>query len=872
MPVSRRFSLFRRAPHALLLLALLVPVVGMGQVPTFQDVTGHDFGDRITLHHEMVTYLETLAEASPRVQLLEQGTSWEGRRLVAAVVTAPSNMERLEEIRRGSATLADPRGSTASEIESLVSEQPIVVWYGGSIHGNELSGSEGLLKLLEHLTTRDDQATRGVLEDAVVLIDPMLNPDGRDAFARANLETGGRRVDPATEGWGNDWDGWHGIKFRTGHYFFDTNRDWFAQTQAETRARVPTMLAWHPQVAVDAHEMGRDVEFYFDPAAEPYGPFFPSYARQGFEIFNRAYAAAFDSAGFEYMTRERYNYFYPGYTTSYSSYQGSVGMLYEQGSSRGLAIERPDGSVRTLGEALEHQYVAARAAVRASVRERQRLLDDYVEGRRAAVEDGESGVRRYLLPPDDDPDRLSELVNTLRRNGIEVRRLTSDVRVESLRDREGRPAEARSFPAGTYVVEAAQPANRLVRALLEPDNPLPEAFLEEARARVDRDESPRFYDITAWSLPLLFDQVAFGTRAGQDLPTTAVTSVVRSAADPTPDRPGYAYLVDGGQTAAAAMLGHLANRGHRAGMLVEPTRIDGRDFAAGTVIVRVAQNDDSVHAAVSELAERYGLEVQGMDTGLAEPGHPSLGSGDVIPARSSRIGLVAETPVHGYSFGWTWWTLDRAYELPVTVLRVGALGGSALEDYDVLVLPDLFSASALADRLGEDGMDRLRGWIRDGGTLVTVGEGTEFARTELEMLDLRSWYDVAEEDAYRFDVPGAFIRGEVEDAWWLSAGLGEELPVLVASSRVLLPPEGPPSSDRRVVVSYGTGDDGEASLLSGHAWQESRARLPGAVFAYEQRQGGGRIVAFTEDPSFRGYWRGPDRLLLNAVVLGRTAP
>ncbi|MFW6192202.1 MAG: M14 family zinc carboxypeptidase, partial [Gemmatimonadota bacterium] len=308
-------SLDRRVSHATLLLALLVPAVAMGQVPTFQDVTGHDFGERITLHHEMVSYLETLAEASPRVRLLEQGTSWEGRRLVAVVVTAPSNMERLEAIRRGSATLADPRGSTSSEIESVVAEQPIVVWYGGSIHGNELSGSEGLMKLLEHLTTRDDQATREVLEDAVVLIDPMLNPDGRDAFARANLETGGRRADPATENWGNDWDGWHGIKFRTGHYFFDTNRDWFAQTQAETRARVPTMLAWHPQVSVDAHEMGSDAEFYFDPAAEPYGPFFPSYARQGFELFNRAYAAAFDSAGFEYMTRERYNYFYPGYTT-----------------------------------------------------------------------------------------------------------------------------------------------------------------------------------------------------------------------------------------------------------------------------------------------------------------------------------------------------------------------------------------------------------------------------------------------------------------------------------------------------------------------------------------------------------------------------
>lgn len=866
--MSKRFA--STALNALFAIALTTVTDAAAQVPTFAEVVGHEFGERITQHHEMVSYLERLAERSDRVRLIEQGKTWEGRRILAAIVTSPENHARLDRIQEAARRLGDPRATTPEQAAAIIEQQPVIAWFGGSIHGFELSGSEGLLKLLEHLSTRDDRATREVLRDAVVLIDPMLNPDGRDAFAHLNHENIGRLPNPERDDWANDFTRWQALKFRTGHYYFDTNRDWFAHTQRETQARVPTLQAWRPQVVVDAHEMSSDVEFYFDPATDPYGPYFPDFAARGFVRFGQAYAAAFDSAGFEYMTRERYNYFYPGYTTSYGSYQGAIGMLYEQGSTRGLTLTRADRSVRTLADALEQQYLAAWTAVRTAAGARATLLREYYEAHRAAVADGRAGIRRYLIGPEGDPVLIAELVNLLERNGIEVDLLTSAARLSDVRDREGRNVGRREFPTGTYVVDAAQPRNRLIRTLLEPEQPLPEDFLRRARARVDRDENPRFYDITAWSLPLLFNVGGYSTSDGRALPLERVAGEARAARAAPAERARYAYLIDGRQAASLAALYALKARGYRAAVIKRPTKVEGRHVAGGTVIVRVGQNDETVHEAVREVAEHFGVEVRAVGTGLSEPGFPALGSGDhVIPVRRPEIAILAEDPIDAYSFGWAWYTLDRQYEIPVTVLRVGSIADTPLDRFNVLIVPSA-SGEALASELGEQGADRIERWVRDGGTLITIGAAADFAR-ERELIALRSWYETGEgKDAQHFGVPGAILRVVLDDGHWLSAGYDDgELPALVNSDRVYLPPAGPPSSRRRAAARYGANG---ALRISGHAWDETLERLPDAVFAYEERVDRGRVIAFAEDVNFRAYWRGANRLFLNAVVLGPSAP
>jgi len=866
------------------------PAVALGQVSSFAGITGHDFGERITVHHEMVSYLEYLAEASPRVTVVEQGRSWEGRRLLLAIVTSPGNHARLESIRDTAQRLADPRQTSADEAASLAADQPAIVFMGGSIHGFELSGAEAVLKLLEHMTTRDDPETLEVLDGAVLLLDPMLNPDGRDAFANRNHETIGKQPTAVRDDWSNDFSRWEGIQFRTGHYFFDNNRDWWAHTQDVTRYRVPTLVAWRPQVVIDLHEMGPDVEFYFDPPSQPFGPYFPEFSKTWLVRFGDAYAQAFDAAGFEYMTRERFNFFYPGYTSSYGNYQGAVGMLYEQGSTRGLALERADESVRQLDDALTQHYTAAWTAAQTAARNRQELLRDYHQGLGAAVEDGKSGITRYLLPPEGDPQLLKELVSLLLRNGIEVGRLSQDAQLASLRDRYGDQAGNRSFGAGTYVVAAAQPLNRLVRALLEPQLPMPDEFLEEARQRIDRGENPRFYDITAWSLPLLFDQPTFSSSGGGALEVEAVSSVESVGSVPSAD-PRYAYVFDGRQVASLAALRALREKGYRAAVTLKPTRISGRDLSSGSVVLRLGQNEAQLHADVREVAEHFDLALFGVDTGMSEPDYPALGSSEVIPFKTPEIAILAGQPVHGYSFGWAWYTLDRQYEIPVTVRHVSSLASTPIHRFNVIVIPHLFSAEEMATRLGEDGVRRLQQWVQDGGSLVAIGSAVDFVREHLELTAVRTWYEPQEpgrgaeetevegesmEEAQpsvpelqHFEVPGAFLRVELDEESWLSAGVGNELPAMVTSDRIYLEPEGAPDSSKRPFARYSSTDP---LVLSGHIWAESGERLPGTLFAYEERVGEGRVILFAEDPNFRAYWRGANRLFLNAVVLSPSAP
>lgn len=882
---------------------------GAGNVPSFAQVAGHELGERITVHAEMVRYLEALDAASPRVRVVDQGASWEGRRLLMAIVTAPENHARLDHVRAVASRLDDPRqldgeGSEPARLDSLLADQPLIAWLGGSIHGFELSGTEGLIKLLERLATAEDEATLEVLRETVVLIDPMLNPDGRDAFAHHNHRRIGRHPNPSPRDWVNDFTPWEAVGYRTGHYFFDTNRDWFAHTQKETLHRARTLRAWRPQVLVDAHEQGRGSEFYFDPATEPFGPFFPAYARTGFELFNDAYEKAFDGAGFEYMSGESYNYFYPGYTTSWGSYQGAIGMLFEQGSSRGLALERPDESVRTLADALEQQYTAAWAAVTTAAQNRRALLRDYVEAHRAALRDGETGIRHFLLPPvakegavaeagvaadGGDPGHRLELLQLLLRNGIEVGRLNDAVEVGGLVDRSGETIGSRTFPAGTHVVSTAQPRNRLVRVLLEPNVPLPAAFLAEARERLDRGENPRFYDTTAWSLPLLFDLPAYGTSVATSLAVQPITASTvedalerrRSNASRT-DRAGYAYLFDGRDARSVAALHRLTHGGYRAAMLLDESRLavpgsEGLPLAAGTTIVRVGQNPESVHEAVRELADELGVAVRAVDSGAAVDGSPSLGSRRTQNARPVSVGILAEMPFHAYSFGWTWYVLEEQYGISTHVLRTGHLERLPIDHLDTLILPDLFGGTSLADTLGEGGIERLRRWVREGGNLVALGASTDFVREHIGGGALRSWAEESSEaedtgegegdDAIEprsFPVPGAIVRGRVDTRAWLAAGTDAELPVLVNSSRVFLEPEGPPNSGRRVVVRV----DDERPLMSGHAWAESLERLPGAVLVYEERTGAGRVILFAEDPTFRAYHRGMHRLFLNAVLFG----
>ena len=862
-----KLSLFPGIMAALLLsvLVLFSSINAHGQVQSFEEIAGHAVGERITKSFQINDYLRHLDAESDRVSIFHIGTTYNNKRQYGVVLTSPENHARIDEIQRNGQLLNDPRQLSSSDAERIIEDQPAILYLGGSIHGFELSGTEGLLMLLEHYTTSDEPEVLDILKNTVMVVDPLINSDGRDAFAQHNHQRLGRVVHDDKSDWSNDFDGWESRKFRTSQYYFDLNRDWFAHTHPENRNRVALLREWRPQAGVDAHEMGPNTEFYVDPPTDPVSPVFPEYATRWFEKYGEAHARMFDAHNVEYTKGEIFNFFFPSYFTSYMSYQGAVGMLYEQGSSRGLALQRSDGTTRTLYDAAYQQYLAFRAMTGLSSERRADLLSDYYQAHVDAIEAGRRGTVRYFIEQKGDPAMVAETVNMLMRNGIEVHRLTEDARLRNVSDREGNDLGRVTIPAGTYVIESSQPRHNFIRALLDPEIEIPAAFLEEARKRVDRGENPRFYDTTSWSIPLLYNLSAFHSGDSSRISAERIEESVQTGPDSVIPRAAYAYLIDGAQTKALSAVPYLRAEGIRLHVLFKPTQVDGRAYESGTLVVRVDDAAEKVHQNVSELASRFGLSVDAVDSGRADAGFPPLGSVEGTRISEPKVALLTEGPLDAYSFGWAWHTLDRVFEVPHVVMMTRSVGNTPLERFNTIVMPAVSNRSALKQMLGESGVARLQRWVRDGGTLIGLGTATDFILNDLELGSLKSWFDLEEnENAARVTTPGAFFRVDADQEHWLTSGHAITPAMLVNSNRVYVAPDMAPSPARNAVLTVQNDDP----RISGHAWEENLERLPGSVLLWEERVGSGNIILFTEDPNFRGYWRGANRLFMNAVILG----
>ena len=237
-------------------------------IPAPEQVLGYALGQRLSRSADVLTYFEALAEAAPdRMVLGRYGQTWEGRPLPYAVISSARNIARLEQIRAGSLALADPRLGAAA-----LPDQPVIVWLAYSVHGNEISPAEAAMATARHLLASRDAEVAQWLDQAVVVMVPTQNPDGRDRFMQAYYAGLGLEPDPDASSVERD-EPWPSGRFN--HYLFDLNRDWLALTQPETRGHVALMLQWRPQVVVDAHEMGTDDTFFFPPEAEPLNPLLP---------------------------------------------------------------------------------------------------------------------------------------------------------------------------------------------------------------------------------------------------------------------------------------------------------------------------------------------------------------------------------------------------------------------------------------------------------------------------------------------------------------------------------------------------------------------------------------------------------------------
>jgi len=840
-------------------------------IPTLEAVVGHAPGEAITSPEGITAYLEALAAAAPdRTRLVEYARTWEGRPLHVLAIASPARMTRLDEVKASVQKLADPRSLAAGEGERLVADLPVITMVMAAVHGNETSSSDAALLVAYHLlAAQGDADVDLVLRESVVLVDPLENPDGRARFLATNALGGAAEPDPEPVSAEHD-EGWPGG--RGNHYLFDMNRDWFASSQPETRGRLAVQLEWHPQVVMDLHEMGGNSSYYFAPPAPAINPLVTKEQSQWLEVIGQANAKRFDERGFAYFVREVYDSFYPGYGDSWPGFQGAVSMTFEQASPRGLAFRKSDGTVMTYRDGVLHHFTSSLMTATTAARNREALLKDFLAYRRSAIDMGRTGVRAYLLPPGADPSRARLLAENLAAQGIEV----------------GRAAEAfkvgeQTFAAGTYVVSTAQPSGRLVRNLLAPEIRMDDEFIKRQAARREEHQDEEIYDITAWSLPLVFDIDAVAVEQALDVRTTpVVASPPAPSAAPLPAAT-VGYLLPWGAAAAAAVADALAD-GIRVRSAGEPFTLDGRRYGIGTALVRSSDNGSDLAARLGAIVARHGAEAVPIDSSWVDDGI-SLGSNAVVPLEPPRVVMAWDQGTSSLSAGWARFVLERRYGQKVTAVKTSSFGRLDLNRYDVMVLPS-GSYSFNADLL-----QRIKDWLRAGGTLVTLGEASRWAATErvgllstfTELRDGNADVPPAERAAEKppkseqpFDLekaieperqrpeslPGAILRVELDGRHWMSAGEDDEIQVMVEGNRVFRPIKLDSGANVGVYA------EADRLVASGLVWPASRDLRARKAFLMDQPTGQGHVIAFAEDPNFRAFTEATELLFLNAVLLG----
>lgn len=870
--MSRRFAARPLLALSLVLAAASTPVLAQQTPPTQEAVLGHASGDRITRPAEVRRYFEALRAANPdRMAIGDYATSWEGRPLFWAAVGSPRNIARLEAIKAATNALADPRRTSPEQARALINDTPAVVWMAYSVHGNEISPADAAMAAARRLTDAVDAEAQGWLEDVVVVFVPTQNPDGRERFIN-NFEAGlgaEPNGDPLSAERAEPWP-----SGRFNHNLFDLNRDWFIQSQPETQGHAALIREWRPQVVVDSHEMGTDSSFFFPPEAQPLNPWIYPPILDARERFGRNTAGRFDQAGLDYFTRETFDAFYPGYGDGWPAYFGAVSMTYEQGSARGLVARRSSGEILTYADTVKGHLTATLSTIETAARDRETLLSDFYAFHRDGVAGGRGA---YVLSRSSaaDPAAADKLAGLLVRSGLEVGRATAAF-----------SACGQSYQAGDYVVNLAQPLRRMAETLLARDVPLDPKFLAEQEARRARGLGDEIYDLTGWSLPLLFNVPSQKCAGVPSVQTAAVgPELVRPVAVAGTDA-AYGYAVHPGTAGlrflTAALKAKLPVRS-----IEEAFTLDGRAYPGGAFIVPRAGAPADLDERVRRIAAASGARVTALATSWVSHG-PSVGSDKATAITAPRVAMAWDDPTEPESAGAIRHVLEREYGWPVTAVRTRRLSNADLSRYQVLILP---SGGDYERILGESGVANLRSWVQSGGVLIGVGAASRLLTDpDAKLLDSRRESAVAADGADKTSdkdaagteiatdaeylalighhggapdaVAGVLARAVVDNDHWLGAGVASELSVMVRGSDVYAPL----TRDQGTNVVRLAGPD--SVLASGQLWAENRRQLAYKPVAMVSGVGRGQVVAFTQDVTMRAFLEGLKPLFLNAVFRG----
>ncbi len=817
-------------------------------IPTPQSVLGAELGEWHVRHDQLVNYMYAVAEASDRVTISEYARSYENRPLLMLTITSPENHRDIDRIKREHQQLSDASVSADLDIAGM----PLVVTLSYSVHGNEPSGSNASLAVVYYLAAAQGPEIDEMLNNTVILVDPSINPDGLSRFAHwANMHKSKNVLvsDPNSREFNEVWPGG-----RTNHYWFDLNRDWMLVQHPESKGRIAKFQEWRPNILTDHHEMGTNSTFFFQPGIPSRThPLTPQRNQSITAAIAEYHAEALDDIQTLYYSEESFDDFYYGKGSTYPDVQGSVGILFEQASSRGHAQESIHGVLK-FPFTIRNQVAVSLSTLKAAQALREDLLAHMREFYQEAAEEARSSsIKAYVFGESADPSRTFHLAEMLNRHDIEVYELARNVN-----------DDGESFEAGkAYVVPTDQKQYKLITALFERRTTFTDSL---------------FYDVSAWTMPYAFN-LPFAELSGRqfnnNLLGSRFTGEMEARGRLIGGRSDYAYVFEWDDYYAPAALYRLLSKGTRAKVaslqFTAVTENGTKAFDYGSIMIPMGVQEDQqqVHELIESITRDFNIEVYAVKTGLT-PSGMDLGSNNFEHLREPKVAMIGGSGVNSYEVGEVWHLLDQRYHMPLSIIDQSDLGGTDLDRYNVLVMTGYWYGG-----LSNGTVDEIKRWVRNGGTLIVYKQAINWAKqnglADVEFVEDEEDDEETEErrpyvkqgrDSGAGVIGGSIFHAKLDLTHPIAYGYNDDDLTVFRNSTIFMEPGENPYSTPVIYT--------DEPLASGYVSEENLEKLKNTAAVVVSRSGGGRVIAMTDNPNFRAFWYGTNKLFANAVFFGHT--
>ena len=801
-------------------------------IPKPADIIGHEVGEWHVTHDKLMFYMQALAKASDRITIENRGETFEKRPILLLTVTSPKNHQNLEQIQKNHIALSE---SGATSLNTA--DMPIVVYQGFSIHGNEPSGSNAALAYAYYLAAAQGPEIEEKLNNMVILLDPSFNPDGLQRFAYWANTNRSMNLNPD-----NNEREYHEVfpGGRTNHYWFDMNRDWLPVQLPESRARIETFHNWLPNILTDHHEMGTNSTFFFQPG-EPtrVNPLTPKVNQELTKEIGTYHAKALDNIGSLYYSEENYDDYYYGKGSTFPDVNGSIGILFEQASSRGH-IQESENGILTFPFTIRNQFTTALSTIEAAEKMRTKILDyqrKYYSDIKS--EASKSKTKAYVFGDRKDASKTWALAEILNRHKIKFHELASDATISGKAYKKG----------ASYVVPLNQKNPRLIKAMFEKRTTFTDSL---------------FYDVSAWTFPLSFDldyaELNSLSNAGNEVTNFQPLSGAVSA------QSNYAYLFEWNEYYTPRALNAILEKGLRAKAAKSTFSVEGKDYDYGTIMVPVQNqslNAQELHSFLSTVAKESQIQITGVGTGLTKG--IDLGSNDFDPVKKQKVAILVGDGVRSYDAGEIWHLFDTRYNMKITKIDTKYFNSVDLSKYTDLILP----SGARGSLLDKKGADKVKEWVKDGGTVIGYRNVADwFTKNGMMKLELKKDTLVAKNIA--FDQKGDFFGAQVTGGAIFEAKQDRSHPInfgytndrisLFRNTNIYIKPD---KESYNNPIQYTNNP-----LQSGYISKENAELIKNSVPFKVSSMGKGRVILFTDNTNFRAFWYGTNKLLMNAIFFG----